>query len=77
MEPLPCPFCGAKPDVRSAINKSDAFLVACINFDNCRMTPTTKWYIPFEGKDGKTWAIEAWNQRPDASKIVCDGGGKA
>lgn len=66
MEVLPCPFCGAIPDVREAMNIEGAWAVICANFDEvngCDIMPRTKWYLPEGDKDGKTRAIEVWNRR--------------
>lgn len=64
--PLPCPFCGAEPDVREALNIKDIYCVVCSNFDEkegCEIMPATKWYLPAKEADGKTHAISAWNRR--------------
>ena len=70
MNPLPCPFCGAIPDVREALNHEGVYAVICANFDEkegCDMMPATKWYLPTEEADGKTRAIAVWNRRANTA----------
>jgi hypothetical protein len=66
--PKPCPFCGAMPDVRPALNFPTVFAVICSGLhqeDGCEIVPRTKWYIPADGVDGRTRAIAAWNKRDE------------
>lgn len=65
-EPLPCPFCGKKPDVRKDINGKDFWCVVCANFGDgntppeasgCAIMPATAWYFDH------SLAIALWNKR--------------
>jgi len=71
MDVLPCPFCGAMPDVREALDKEGDWAVGCANFD-CYIMPRTKWYLSYGDKDAKTRAIEVWNRR--AENFICSQG---
>ena len=70
-EPLPCPFCGAIPDVRQDIRVGKFWIVVCANFGDsrkpseesgCVIMPTTAWC------PDKSMAIALWNKRPTAMK---------
>ena len=54
-KPLPCPFCGAEPEVFSF--DDGRFLVLCSNTE-CKVRPFT--YI----RDTREQAIADWNARP-------------
>ena len=67
-KPLPCPFCGCKPDVRriprsvwvgdkiALIPNSECFYVDC-NSARCAVGPTS------ESFNTRAEAIAAWNRR--------------
>ena len=76
-EILPCPFCGANPDVREAINHDGAWCVVCANVNEqngCEVMPRTRWYLHDGEKDGRSRAIAAWNRRSDDPFDMCSMG---
>lgn len=54
-KPLPCPFCGAEPEVYAFTTHME-FIVECLNED-CAMNPHTRI------RDSREQAISDWNGR--------------
>lgn len=63
LEPKPCPFCGAVPDVWQDLGGRDVWIVVCRNFASCEIRPATKWFESFDGRNGRDRAVMSWNKR--------------